>query len=62
MTLRQSQSGLWTPETPGRTTKPRRLRCPEVNTPVGAVLYATLGSLVFWFLANLLSHIHVTWR
>jgi hypothetical protein len=35
------------------------VRCPEPNTRLGAILYASVGGLIVWFLVDILPHIHI---
>jgi hypothetical protein len=53
-----ADSGSRTPEAPDRPRKPRRW-WPEPSTPLGAIFYAALGSVIFWFVSYVLAHVYI---
>lgn len=57
--MSDSESG--TPGSPDQPGTPRGL-WPAPSTPLGAVLYGVIGSLVFWLIVEVLHHVRLSWH
>lgn len=63
---RNASAALSAPESriPGPPDQPRkpRWRWPAPSTPLGAVLYTVIGSLIFRLILDLLQHVRLSWH